>query len=370
MTWSIMHPYARAVRSGKIVKLINSLAVLHHSETKIYDYNNTDVVFFDIETTGLDKRKSFLTVLGFILFEEEHWKLTQLFLDSPLDEKEALTVFFEKIQNKKVLLHYNGDSFDLPYLKEKSRLYQMDNISETLESIDVYRKLRPYHRLFPGGMRQKELEIFLQIERKDHLSGKDVVKKYRDYLKTGDKEIQDEILLHNKEDLQGLVSIAALLPLHELEHISVIECASNEQEEIFRLKLSSEIPVNITLKNENYEMSICKSSVVLKAKCIEDMLKHFFPNPKNYYYLPDEDMAIHKSVGRFVDRAHRRQATAENCYQKYEGIFLAAPAGFDELPLFYKRKKTRPFIRRNDLAENMEMISKYAMNIIKELLHE
>ena len=50
--------------------------------------------------------------------------------------------------------------------------------------------------------------------------------------------------------------------------------------------------------------------------------KYFFPNYKDYYYLPLEDQAIHKSVGTYVDKEHREKAKASNCYKKKEGIFL------------------------------------------------
>lgn len=51
-------------------------------------------------------------------------------------------------------------------------------------------------------------------------------------------------------------------------------------------------------------------------------LKYFYPNYKDYYYLPAEDMAIHKSVAAYVDKNHRTQATAATCYSKKSGCFL------------------------------------------------
>ncbi len=51
-------------------------------------------------------------------------------------------------------------------------------------------------------------------------------------------------------------------------------------------------------------------------------LKLYFPDFKNYYYLPAEDMAVHKSVSRFVDPSHRVRATKDTCYVKKEGDFL------------------------------------------------
>ena len=48
----------------------------------------------------------------------------------------------------------------------------------------------------------------------------------------------------------------------------------------------------------------------------------FYSNYKDYYYLPEEDQAIHKSVAEFVDRAYRMQASASNCYTRKPGQFL------------------------------------------------
>ncbi len=77
---------------------------------------------------------------------------------------------------------------------------------------------------------------------------------------------------------------------------------------------------------------------------------HFFDDYKNYYYLTKEDMAVHKSVGLYVDKQYRRQATARDCYIKKSGLFLPLPAnagkepfepGGRELPLFRKNYKSR-----------------------------
>lgn len=43
----------------------------------------------------------------------------------------------------------------------------------------------------------------------------------------------------------------------------------------------------------------------------------YYPNYKDYYYLPAEDIAVHKSVGTYVDRRCRRQADALNCFTRF-----------------------------------------------------
>ena len=55
--------------------------------------------------------------------------------------------------------------------------------------------------------------------------------------------------------------------------------------------------------------------------CIRDR-KYFYPDYKNYSYLPDEDYAIHKSCAIYVDKAHRVPARPETCYTRKTGEFL------------------------------------------------
>ena len=71
-------------------------------------------------------------------------------------------------------------------------------------------------------------------------------------------------------------------------------------------------------------------------------LKYFFVDYKNYYYLPAEDCAIHKSVGTYVDRSARKQATARTCYQKKKGCFVPQPSPVFT-PLFYHEYKGQAY---------------------------
>ena len=56
--------------------------------------------------------------------------------------------------------------------------------------------------------------------------------------------------------------------------------------------------------------------------------KYFYPDYQNYYYLIYEDHAIHKSVGQYVEKAARRQASPKNCYTRVPGLFLPVPPGW------------------------------------------
>jgi len=63
-------------------------------------------------------------------------------------------------------------------------------------------------------------------------------------------------------------------------------------------------------------------TAIIKVPLIHDQLRHYFDDYKNYYYLPESDEALHKSVAAFVDKSRRRQAKADDCYMKLEGSFF------------------------------------------------
>ena len=52
-----------------------------------------DVLFLDIETTGISREKSAVYLIGCICMQPEGWQLTQWFDDTGTDEKMLLSSF-------------------------------------------------------------------------------------------------------------------------------------------------------------------------------------------------------------------------------------------------------------------------------------
>ena len=56
-----------------------------------------------------------------------------------------------------------------------------------------------------------------------------------------------------------------------------------------------------------------------------------------YYYLPEEDSAVHKSVGIYVDKSRRKAATPQTCY-----------TWFSVTPEFLENTaQSEPYFRKN-----------------------
>ena len=99
-------------------------------------------------------------------------------------------------------------------------------------------------------------------------------------------------------------------------------------------------------------------------------LKFFHPDFKDYFYLPEEDTAIHKSVSSYVDKDHREQAKASNCYTKKSGEFLPE---WEEIvrPVFRENYKdsTMYFELTEDIKRSPEIFTKYAEHLINMIIY-
>ena len=170
------------------------------------------ILFFDLETTGLSWRTSHLVLIGWICLESGRWKLTQIFLESPLEERQAICEFLSRILDDSLLIHYNGSTFDIPYLSGKCSLYQIHPVLEKARNLDLYQKLRPLRRLFGlSSMKQRDLEPLTGFFRQDHLTGKEVLSCYQKYILSGEESLCQDLFKHNREDLTGLTRLLSLL---------------------------------------------------------------------------------------------------------------------------------------------------------------
>lgn len=283
-------------------------------------------VFFDIETTGLSWRSSHLYLLGAVFCREGSWYLRQWFCQRPSDEAQVLEEFSSLTENCSLLIHFNGNGFDVPYLMHRYTLYQKEHPFHTLRQMDLYHDLLPWKQIMGlPHMRQRNLEEYAGIHREDPFSGKELIACYQEYLKTGDERLRDALLLHNREDVEGMLGLLPLLliprlfsgqiPLHPEVRFTAKEAA-------FDMRLPVALAAPLKLDTPFCSLQGKEDRISLTVPFFQGTLKLFYENYKDYFYLPLEDVAIHKSVGAYVDPDHRKPATAASCFQKVSGLFL------------------------------------------------
>lgn len=292
-------------------------------------------LFFDIETTGLSADRAMVYLIGCAWFSEGCWHLKQWFADTREAEKDLLKAFSSHTDAFHTLVHYNGDGFDIPFLTKRFEKLRLPSPFSRLQSQDLYRQVKPLRKLLGlCDLKLKSLERFLRIEREDKFTGGQLIELYDVYLGTRDPKLERFLMLHNEEDI---VNMPALLPI--LDYRSWCESGftftelrtetyrsfdgQTGQEAFLKFQSTASVPHPFTSHHPSGAVLAAGGpTVTLRLPLLQERLKHFYPNYRDYYYLPMEDRAIHKSVGEFVDKAYRIKATPANCFIARDGLFL------------------------------------------------
>lgn len=351
------------------------MKIITTSIQDIPDYNiesiasKEDVLLFDIETTGLKKETTQVYLIGCSYYQKDCWIIRQFLAESALDEAEVIESFLNLASNYKVLVHFNGDGFDVPYIKYKAEYYGFSFDISSLNSFDIYKKAKSLKKfLNMNKMGQKAIEEFLGIERDDQLNGGLLIPYFYEYEKTGKKDLEELLLLHNFDDIKGMFKILAILKYCDVlkgdfEFESYEQCQGYA---IFNFRLANPVPVRFEKDLDSTDVICLENSLLqINRKIFEGEAKFYFPDIENYYYLPEEDRAIHKDVAMYVDKSHRKKATKKNCYIKKEGLFLAQEDNIFT-PVYHidEDKKRTYFEICTDIVQNKELLKSYALVII------
>ena len=329
-------------------------------------------LFFDIETTGLAWQHSHIYLIGAAYCQDQKWLLRQWFLQKPSEEKELLQEFAVFLTGFEQIIHYNGNSFDLPYLAHKFAFYQLPNPLSALKSTDLYGLLRPFSaHLGLDSLKLQEVEAKLEIKRQDHHSGKELIACYKNYLQTGSQELLQELLDHNLEDVWGLLPLYGITAYHSLRkgEFTLASCLLREGRLILQLDLISPLPYPLHIRQDSSCLDAADSQARLIVQGTKGCMKHYFSNYKDYYYLPLEDQVVHKSIGIFVDAAHRRKARPFECCQKMTGLFFYQPQ-IRFQPAFYSdyHGKKAYFLPDDKWPPNPKLLKSYACDLLEELI--
>lgn len=321
---SMNYPY----RGGIFMKKIKEQLTLPFNDLSVFiPESASSILFLDIETTGFHPKTTQLYLIGCLFYQENHWHLQQWFAESPEEEPLLLQEFLDFSEKFSIFLHYNGSSFDIPYFLKKCEFYHLSNHLSSKKQFDLFQKIFPYQKFLKlKNMKQKTIEQFLNIQREDPFSGSDLIPLYEQYKKdvAPTSKLLSVFLAHNKDDLCGLYQICPILSYPALfeKDFQIEDITFTKDAYLFSLSLQIPIPKRISFGKKYVYLSAFLNKATLQVECYQNELKFFYPNYKEYYYLPKEDMAIHQSVAFYVDRNFRTRAKAANCYSKKTGVFL------------------------------------------------
>ncbi len=334
-------------------------------------YPNAKPLFFDIETTGFIAKNTTLYLIGILWYDESNLYIRQWFNDDGYSEKELITSFRDFCMEFTHLVHFNGNVFDLPYLKQKSTDLDISfTLDTSMYQIDIYQEVKKYKNIFAlDNMKQTTIERFLEINRKDTYTGKELIKIYQQYIGKPSSEKEEILLLHNHDDLLGMPQISQILNYKAFFDKMNIKSIDITQTELF-LKLQFcfdiiHLPKRITATKNNIYLNALDQTAIIEIPLTKKSLKHYFSDYKDYYYLPNEDMAIHKSVATYVENQNKQKATKATCYIKRDDIFIPC---MDESQTEQFKEEYKDSISYQTLSSFYNSTYETQANYIKKIL--
>ena len=169
-----------------------------------------DMLFFDVETTGLSGGAGTVVFLiGFLNVGENSLKLTQYFLNSLSSEAFFLEHVERMFGRHSCFVSYNGKSFDFNIIKNRFVMQGMPFDGEDVRHLDL---LHTSRRLWRGMLPDYRLgtveERILGMKRTGDIPGWRVPEVYSDYLRG--RNVFDDmkaVFFHNRKDVLSLFAI-------------------------------------------------------------------------------------------------------------------------------------------------------------------
>ncbi|MCR5010157.1 MAG: ribonuclease H-like domain-containing protein [Clostridia bacterium] len=224
---------------------------------------------FDIETTGLYPGRDRIISASFI--DPDGSNLTQYFSESSASEHLTVSSILSEFSDCDVIITYNGQSFDVPFVLTRARKYGIAEELPAFFNADVYRWLKSYWPLAETApsLSQKSVEKMLGIgaSRTDLINGGECIQLYSEYINLDNEKAKDLILLHNGDDVRQLARITQALSFLPYDKISF--------DKGFMLKLSSSSLFGETthkiittgLKLSDNVLSVCAKSYPACQPC-------------------------------------------------------------------------------------------------------
>jgi len=175
---------------------------------------DADFLFLDLETMGLFAGQP-LVVAGLASLDPNNTIVVEQYVvrDFP-DELALLYEVNRQVGAHKVMVTYNGKSFDLPFLIGRSAYYGI-KLKPPGVHFDLLHFCRRAYRGELDGCSLRSIEqTILGISRETDLPGELVPEFYYEYLRTGNAGFLKPIVDHNRQDVLGLVNVFSSLVEH------------------------------------------------------------------------------------------------------------------------------------------------------------
>ena len=162
--------------------------------------------FMDIETLGLSNVP--IILIGIAEIKNNNIYTYQYLLKDKINEGAVISQYISHLDESSILVTFNGQRFDEPFIKTRARYYQI-NYNYNIPHYDLYYFSRNlWKNQLPNCKLQTIEKYIFGIEREDDVPGQFIPSYYETYLKENNIGPLMPIIKHNRIDI---VSLAGFL---------------------------------------------------------------------------------------------------------------------------------------------------------------
>jgi len=285
-------------------------------------------LFLDTETTGLaGGTGTYPFLVGIAWWDAGGLEVEQFFMREHSEEHSLLVALAERLSERRVLVTFNGKSFDWPLLETRYRMTRTIKPPAPRAHLDFLHPARNLWRLRLGSVRLAELERHvLGWNRCADVMSELIPQIYVDYLRGGPPEPLVPIFHHNQMDLRGLAGLASRV----LSLLGNPEAHGQDALELFGVSRICERRGEAVRARKLYERSIAQE------------------------LPPETDRAARRSLARLA----KRDGDFGLARQLWESVLGDSREGFEayeQLVIYYERQAREPHraaaLARKALAE-------------------
>lgn len=168
-----------------------------------------DCLFFDLETTGLSGGAgTYPFLLGFGFFEGDQFKVVQYFLPDFGRDYYVFKEIKPLLEQKKILISFNGKSYDFPLLKTRAILNRFEVDLDRFQHLDLLHLSR---RVWKDSQESCDLGSIereqLDLNRTGDIPGSLIPTAYLRFIQTGLIHEMISAIQHNQIDILSLKKI-------------------------------------------------------------------------------------------------------------------------------------------------------------------
>jgi len=169
-----------------------------------------DVIFMDIETTGLGNSPLFL--IGAMAWEGSGFTVRQYLARNYAEEAAVISFFLESCEAKRLLVTFNGKSFDVPFIRTRAIANGIPFGLDTAH-LDLLHVCRRIWKDDLPDCRLQTLERFIcGRARHGDIPGEQIPEAYHAFVRSENAWQIVEILNHNMLDLITLADLMTRFP--------------------------------------------------------------------------------------------------------------------------------------------------------------